>query len=481
MGEVWRAYDTRLDREVAIKFLSSGVIEGADRARFAREAKVAAQLTHPNIVAIYDAGDWDDRPYIVLELVTGTTLAQELAAGEPMPVERAVDAVAQVAQGLAAAHAVGVIHRDIKPGNLIRAADGRIKILDFGIARLLDERSTRLTRPGLVIGTAAYSAPEQISAGSADARSDLYALGCVLYELLTGRPPFEGDLAAVAYGHVHRTPAPASELRPGLPPELGSLLTVLLAKDPAARPGSAAEVGEWLRQPTISQELPAMPPPLPIGPPPLPVNTAGTTTPIAPVPPPAGAGPQTRTSVWGQEQGGPYGADPYGADHAERQDRARARRGRRWWFGLVAASAVLAVVVGLVGSLARGLGGSLDDGAGDEPIAESNQPQEDQGDQSGSSGPSWARDLEREMDRLRDAGRIGSDTAEDIREKIDKAVQDNRPEKARQELEKLQEKLDRRADEWQQRSDEWRDRADQWDKTAEEWSSELLEDLPVVP
>jgi serine/threonine-protein kinase len=148
MGEVWRAYDTTLGRQVAVKLLLAGVNEPADRRRFIREARAAAQLNHPNVVAIFDVGDWSGRPYLVMELLDGRTLAEELHERGPLPVEEVRDLAAQAASALHAAHSAGVVHRDIKPSNLFRTREGALKILDFGIARVLDEASTRLTVPG---------------------------------------------------------------------------------------------------------------------------------------------------------------------------------------------------------------------------------------------------------------------------------------------------------------------------------------------
>lgn len=242
MGEVWRAFDTTLGRQVAVKLLAAGINDAADHERFVREARAAAQLNHPNVVAIFDVGEWSGRPYLVMELLDGHTLAEELHARGPLPVAEVRDLAAQAASALNAAHANGVVHRDIKPSNLFRTRDGVLKVVDFGIARVLDEASTRLTRTGTVVGTAAYLAPEQARGWSADARTDLYSLGCVIYQLLCGRTPFTGGVTEVIYGHLHTPPKPPSRLRPDVPADLEALVLALLAKEPDERPSDAIQV-----------------------------------------------------------------------------------------------------------------------------------------------------------------------------------------------------------------------------------------------
>jgi eukaryotic-like serine/threonine-protein kinase len=259
MGEVWQAYDLTLRRTVAVKVLAAGAGTPTERQRFAREAQAAAQLSHPNVVAVYDIGEWDGRPYIVMELLSGETLSSLAARLGPMPVEQVRDIGAQVCGALQAAHAVGVVHRDIKPSNLILTPDGTLKVVDFGIAGVVDDASTRLTQAGTVVGTAAYLAPERVEGRAADAASDLYALGCVLYELLCGEVPFTGTMTAMAYAHVHRAPEPLSARRPDIPAELEGLLLSLLAKDPRQRPTAAAARAE-LRDPT-TQVLASSPAP----------------------------------------------------------------------------------------------------------------------------------------------------------------------------------------------------------------------------
>jgi eukaryotic-like serine/threonine-protein kinase len=239
MATVWRARDDMLGREVAVKVLSPQHANDPEfLARFEREARHAAAVSHPRLVTVFDCGVERGTPFIVMELVAGRTLRQVLDEGGPLPPGQAVAVATAVCEGLEAAHAAGLVHRDITPANI--AANGReVKILDFGIARADGTRAATAT--GTVLGTAAYLSPEQASGRSAGPQSDLYSLGCVLFEMLTGRPPFTADSAVgVAYRQVHDDPGPPSAWRPGLPPGLDHVTALLLAKDPAARPPGAA-------------------------------------------------------------------------------------------------------------------------------------------------------------------------------------------------------------------------------------------------
>ncbi|MEV6931491.1 protein kinase, partial [Dactylosporangium sp. NPDC051485] len=231
MADVWLAVDRRLGRPVAVKMLHDD--GGADPSlpeRFEREAHTAAQLSHPSIVAVYDVGVHDGTPYLVMELVQGHSLADELAAG-PLDPRRAVRIAEQVCDALAAAHDAGVVHRDVKPANILISDEGGVKVCDFGIARITGRAQTALTAPATVIGTSSYMAPEQVLGEPVDARTDLYALGCVLYAMLTGRPPFiAGSPVQIAWQQVHQAAEPVTALRPGLPPRLAGLVGALLAK-----------------------------------------------------------------------------------------------------------------------------------------------------------------------------------------------------------------------------------------------------------
>jgi len=234
MGEVWRASDQVLGRLVAVKLLRAE--EAADAERFRLEAQTAARLNHPNVVGMYDFGSHHDQPYLVMELVDGWSLAQERSLRGALPPAEAAAIAAQAAAGLAAAHQQGVIHRDIKPANLMLATDRTVKVADFGIARFAAADST-LTATGKILGTADYLAPERALGRPAQPASDVYSLGCVLYELLTGRPPFSGGTSlAVVQQHVSATPPPPSRLRAEIPQPLSDLVLHLLAKDPANRP-----------------------------------------------------------------------------------------------------------------------------------------------------------------------------------------------------------------------------------------------------
>jgi hypothetical protein len=242
MSEVWRGVDLRLDRPVAVKLLDrAGLADPTMMQRLDREARTVARLAHPNIVAMYDAGADDGVPYLVMELVDGHSL-QALLANGPLDAAHAVTIAAQICDALETAHRAGVVHRDIKPANILITPAGVVKVCDFGIARLQSATQGGLTGPAIAIGTSDYIAPEQASGETIDGRADLYALGCVLYTMLTGSPPFTGDPLGVVWQHLNRTPLPVASHRQGIPNELNALVDRLLAKNPAARPATAAEV-----------------------------------------------------------------------------------------------------------------------------------------------------------------------------------------------------------------------------------------------
>jgi eukaryotic-like serine/threonine-protein kinase len=248
MARVWRGVDERLGRPVAVKLLDRA--DTADPAMlqpFDREARTAGRLTDPNIVAVHDVGSDNGVPYLVMELIDGTKL-DALLAGGPLLIDRAVDVARQVCDALAVAHAQGVVHRDIKPANILLTIAGTVKVCDFGIARLTDQQQTDLTAPHTAIGTSAYMAPEQASGTAVDARTDLYALGCVMYAMLTGHPPFTGDNPlTVLWQHQHQPAPSVASLRPNTPADLEALIARLLAKNPADRPATATEVRDRLR------------------------------------------------------------------------------------------------------------------------------------------------------------------------------------------------------------------------------------------
>ncbi|NUP46749.1 MAG: serine/threonine protein kinase [Catenulispora sp.] len=265
MGEVWRCHDPRIGREVAVKVLLDVRVTAESLARFELEARVAGSLTSPSIVSVYDYGhgDLDGRPvpYLVMELVAGETLdqvvARELAASRLPDARRALRWTDQVCTALEVAHGVGVVHRDIKPGNVMTTRDGSATVLDFGIARFVGEAQSRaaLTAAGVVLGTAGYMSPEQAEGRALDHRTDLYSVGCLLYFLLTGRPPFEAEsFMGVAYKHVNADPEPPSRYRRGLPPALDALVLDLLAKEPGSRPADAAAVRRRLAEVRVLME-----------------------------------------------------------------------------------------------------------------------------------------------------------------------------------------------------------------------------------
>ena len=265
MGEVYRARDTRLGREVAVKVLPKPFASDPDRLlRFEREARAVAALSHPNILAIHDYGTHEAITYAVMELLEGETLRSRIAQG-PLPWRETVEVGAAIAEGLAAAHAKGIIHRDLKPENLFLTADGRVKILDFGLARVSSVSNTQgetspyipaETEAGTVMGTVGYMSPEQVRGQPADARSDLFSLGCVLYEMVTGRRAFQRDTAAETMTAIlHDEPAAPTASGVQLSSELGRLIRQCLAKSPNARLQSARDLALGLRAAATDPDL----------------------------------------------------------------------------------------------------------------------------------------------------------------------------------------------------------------------------------
>jgi len=242
MATVYLARDVELDRPVAIKLLAQHLVgDEAFLERFVREARLAGRLAHPNVVRVYDAGDADGRPFIVMEYVRGDSLAGPGRSSAA----RAVDVGIQACAGLQHAHDAGIVHRDIKPANLLVRDDGVLKIADFGIARAAE--STRHTQIGTVLGTAAYLAPEQVAGGEATAASDVYALGAVLYELLTGRPPYVFEsLSELGKLQADGAITPVRDLAPEVPPAVEAAVMHALARDPGFRPPSASAFAEEL-------------------------------------------------------------------------------------------------------------------------------------------------------------------------------------------------------------------------------------------
>ncbi|MGH8735195.1 MAG: serine/threonine-protein kinase, partial [Burkholderiales bacterium] len=261
MGEVYRARDTRLGREVAVKLLPSVLAHDPDRrARLERESRVLAALNHPHIAAIHGVEEIDNRLALILELVEGPTLADRLATG-PLPIAEALPIARQLAEALEAAHGKGVVHRDLKPSNVKIASDGAVKLLDFGLAKIRDAAGPfsmsgitqlaiepPLTGGGAILGTVHYMAPEQIEGREADARTDIWALGALLYEMATGRRPFDGESAASVIGAILKdVPPPVSTRASLIPSALDHVVERCLAKDPDERWQSASDVGAVLR------------------------------------------------------------------------------------------------------------------------------------------------------------------------------------------------------------------------------------------
>ncbi|WP_343901179.1 Stk1 family PASTA domain-containing Ser/Thr kinase, partial [Nocardioides aquaticus] len=249
MAEVRKGTDSRLGRTVAVKRLRTDLAsDDTFQARFRREAQSSASLNHPSIVAVYDTGeeiaaDGVAQPYIVMELVSGRTLRDILREGRKILPERALEITSGVLAALDYSHRAGIIHRDIKPGNVMLTPAGDVKVMDFGIARAISDAQSTMTQTAAVVGTAQYLSPEQARGETVDSRSDVYSAGCLLYELLTSRPPFVGDSpVAVAYQHVREPAQPPSDHDTDLPPEVDAIVMRSLAKRVEDRYQSAAEM-----------------------------------------------------------------------------------------------------------------------------------------------------------------------------------------------------------------------------------------------
>ncbi|MBP1642021.1 MAG: Protein kinase [Acidobacteria bacterium] len=330
MGAVYRAEDPKLGRVVAVKMIAAAAAGGDDRgeiaARFEREARVAARLHHPNVVAIHDVGSEGDSLYLVMELVEGESLAHRLARGEFPAPERALEIAAQAADALAAAHEAGIVHRDVKPANLLIDRHGRVKVSDFGVAKAVGER-TELTRTGMMVGSPAYMAPEQVKGMPLDGRSDLFSLGVVLFEMLLRRKPFPADtVTTLVYQILHEDPLEDAGTTASISTGLALFLRWTLAKDREARIPDARTFAARARQLAAGGALAA---PVETAPTALLARSAAVP---ASVPAPAPAGPAPLAA--------PTGAAP-----------ARARTGL--WMA-VGAAAVLALAVAVaIGLMSR--------------------------------------------------------------------------------------------------------------------------------
>ncbi|MEV8376099.1 serine/threonine-protein kinase [Kribbella sp. NPDC056861] len=259
MGEVWRATDEVLTRPVAVKLLKQGTTDDESAERFHREAQAAAVVNNPHVVGVHDFGPYDESFYLVMELVVGKTLAVALRQGGPFSPPLAARIIAQAAEGLAAAHQQGVVHRDIKPSNLLMTADGTIKVADFGIACFLSDGPEEPAKNGGILGTSYYVAPERAAAGPVGPAADIYSLGCVLYQLLTGDPPFVADTpTGVLRQHLVGVPVRPARLERGF----RHYLMRMLAKSPADRP-DAEDVAAWCWQTYLEAPTDSMPQQLP--------------------------------------------------------------------------------------------------------------------------------------------------------------------------------------------------------------------------
>jgi beta-lactam-binding protein with PASTA domain/predicted Ser/Thr protein kinase len=315
MATVYLGVDTRLDRTVAIKIMHAELAADEDFvARFIREARSIAQLSHPNVVAVFDQGADGHQLYLAMEYVRGRTLRQLLTERGHLSPRESLDIIESVLSGLAAAHQAGIVHRDVKPENVLLAEDGRVKVADFGLARSMTGNSHH-TKTGVLMGTVAYLAPEQVTASGSDARSDVYAAGVMLFELLTGQQPHRGDSAlAVAYKHVNETVPPPSSVAPGLPHALDALVALATSRDPQLRPPDAGQFLQAVGQ--VRHGLPiSWPPPQqqPSGAGPRMAPPAPGQAPPAAGPMPSGAGPMPP----GPMPPGPMQAGPMQANTAQ--------------------------------------------------------------------------------------------------------------------------------------------------------------------
>jgi eukaryotic-like serine/threonine-protein kinase len=330
MAEVFRARDIRLDRVVGVKTLRDDLARDQTfQARFRREAQSAASLNHPSIVAVYDTGEdmvaGTPVPYIVMEFVDGRTLRDLLRDDRRLLPERAAEITDGVLRALDYSHRNGIVHRDIKPGNVMLTRNGEVKVMDFGIARAVSDSQMTMTQTAQVIGTAQYLSPEQARGERVDARSDLYSTGCLLYELLTGRPPFTGDSpVAIAYQHVKEDPIPPSRIDPEVPPWADAIVLKAMQKDPADRYQSAGEMRNDLQRALAGAPVAA----------PMQTQTYGTRR---------MAGPPTQTA--GRTAAIPpyrYGPEQTGTD----LDRPK-RKAWPWVVAVVASIVLVAAILGV--------------------------------------------------------------------------------------------------------------------------------------
>jgi eukaryotic-like serine/threonine-protein kinase len=342
MAEVYRARDIRLDRIVAIKTLRADLArDQIFQARFRREAQSAASLNHPNIVAVYDTGEdmatGVPVPYIVMEFVDGRTVRDLLQEGHRLLPDRSLEIIDGVLRALDYSHQAGIVHRDIKPGNVMVTRNGDVKVMDFGIARAMSDAQATMTQTAQVIGTAQYLSPEQARGERVDSRSDLYSAGCLLYELLTGRPPFTGDSpVAIAYQHVRENPIPPSQVDPDVPAWADAIVLKAMAKSPADRYQTAADMRADLQRAASGLPISAAAP-----------TRADVFTPTQRM------GPDTMMAAGRTSQIPPVQYDEYGGAGYGRRAGAGGG-GRRWLPWALGLVVVLAVVIGVAYYLLAG-------------------------------------------------------------------------------------------------------------------------------
>ncbi|ALD00285.1 serine/threonine protein kinase [Actinomyces sp. oral taxon 414] len=344
MAEVHLGYDRRLSRIIAIKLLRSDIAgDPTFQARFRREAQSAAALNHPSIVSVYDSGEEQlpnpngairSVPYIVMEYVEGHTVREFLGEGEAVPIPEAVEIVTGVLDALEYSHRAGIIHRDIKPGNIMLTSTGAVKVMDFGIARAVEDSAATVTQTHAVVGTAQYLSPEQARGEVVDARSDLYSTGCLLYELLTGKPPFTGDSAvAIAYQHVREIPRPPSSVAADVPESLDRVVLKALAKNRDDRYQDASHMRADLLAAARGLSVSAPSAESWSAPAPAPAMAAGSPSPApAPAPPAPPAPPMARRTRT------PSAAAESEDDHSS---------SRRWWVWVLLILVLIAAGVGV--------------------------------------------------------------------------------------------------------------------------------------
>jgi serine/threonine protein kinase len=354
MGEVWKAFDTAMNRVVALKVLPANLADDAQyQARFRREAQAAASLDEPHIVPIHDFGEIDGRLYVTMRLIDGKTI-NELVANGPLPPQRAVSVIEQIAAALGAAHRIGLVHRDVKPSNILVTEDDFAYLIDFGIARAAE--ATKLTSTGATIGTLAYMAPERFTTDRDDARADIYALTCVLHECLTGSQPFPGDsLERQITSHLTLPPPRPSTMQPGVSPLMDQVIATGMAKKPDQRYATTKDLAVAARAALVAPTPHAQPAPAVNFAPPAPSWSA-------PLPYPD-TGPTAASASAAAHYGAPAGPPPWSATATPNPQQAQAPS--PWWRNpavlILAALVTVVVIVGAVVVVIIWPDGSSDD------------------------------------------------------------------------------------------------------------------------